>query len=278
MTTQEYISSGIVESYVLGLADRAEREEFERMSSQHPEVRAAREAFELALEEQLLISAVQPPAAIKQSILDKIAAETNQQSATPVVDIKSNVKLKQLPIDRWIKYMAAASVVLLLASAGLNIYLFSQYRNFSNKYANLLASQTELASNNKTIQARLEQYENTISMFKDSSMSVIKMQGSAVPGGGSPDQSSLATVLWNNKTKDVFLLINNLPAPTAEQQYQLWAIVDGKPVDAGVFDLADNNTVLRMKNIPAAQLFAVTLEKKGGSPTPQGKMYVLGKI
>jgi len=33
-----------------------------------------------------------------------------------------------------------------------------------------------------------------------------------------------------------------------------------------------------MKNTPRAQAFAITLEKRGGSPTPQGKMYVLGKV
>ena len=50
MNLNEYISSGIVESYVLGLADEAERAEFERMCAAHEEVRAARNAFELALE------------------------------------------------------------------------------------------------------------------------------------------------------------------------------------------------------------------------------------
>jgi anti-sigma-K factor RskA len=39
---QEYISSGIVESYVLGLASAEERNEFEQMCSQYPDVLAAR--------------------------------------------------------------------------------------------------------------------------------------------------------------------------------------------------------------------------------------------
>ena len=51
MNTQEYISSGIVESYVLGLASEEERREFEKMCNQHPEVLAARNAFEIALED-----------------------------------------------------------------------------------------------------------------------------------------------------------------------------------------------------------------------------------
>jgi len=49
---QEYISSGIVESYVLGLASPEERIEFEEMCAQHPELVEARNNFELSLEEQ----------------------------------------------------------------------------------------------------------------------------------------------------------------------------------------------------------------------------------
>ena len=58
MNTQEYISSGIVESYVFGLASQEEKIEFERMAETHPEVKAAREAFEIALEKQALSEAV----------------------------------------------------------------------------------------------------------------------------------------------------------------------------------------------------------------------------
>jgi hypothetical protein len=47
---QEYISSGIIESYVLGLASDEERREFEQTCAQYPEVLAARIEFELAME------------------------------------------------------------------------------------------------------------------------------------------------------------------------------------------------------------------------------------
>ena len=52
MNIQEYISSGIVESYVLGLASPEERVEFEGLCVQYPELVAARTEFELALEKQ----------------------------------------------------------------------------------------------------------------------------------------------------------------------------------------------------------------------------------
>ena len=71
----------------------------------------------------------------------------------------------------------------------------------------------------------------------------------------------------------------SLPAPSEEQQYQLWAIVDGQPVDAGVFDIEKGNILQQLKTISNAQAFAVTLEKKGGSPTPTlAALFLIGNV
>lgn len=95
-------------------------------------------------------------------------------------------------------------------------------------------------------------------------------------------QGSLATVYWDSRSKDVYLLVNNLPKPSPDKQYQLWAIVDGKPVDAGMLDMEDTNSgslVHKMRNIPKAQAFAITLENKGGSTSPTMEaMYVMGGV
>ncbi|RYF96535.1 MAG: anti-sigma factor, partial [Chitinophagaceae bacterium] len=110
--------------------------------------------------------------------------------------------------------------------------------------------------------------------------SVIRMAAGGVPGNGSPDPSSIATIYWDKKKAEVFILVNNLPKAPSDKQYQLWAIVDNKPVSAGVFDVNENSEyLLKMTNISGpAVAFAVTLEKRGGSETPQGAMYVLGAI
>jgi anti-sigma-K factor RskA len=88
---------------------------------------------------------------------------------------------------------------------------------------------------------------------------------------------SFANVYWNQKTSEVFIDANSLALPEASKQYQLWALVDGKPVDMGVFDL--NDKVQKMKSIVTAQAFAITLEKKGGSPTPNLQaLCVIGNV
>ena len=78
----------------------------------------------------------------------------------------------------------------------------------------------------------------------------------------------------------MYINVNSLPVPSADKQYQLWAIVDGKPVDAGVFTMtSDSASIQKMKSISGAQAFAVTLEKKGGNPTPtMTAMYLMGNV
>ena len=106
MNVKEYISSGIVESYVMGLASEAERLEFEQNCVQYPEVAEARTAFELALEEQLLGDATPVPKELKGQIDEKIrsagleAADINsEEERTPV---------RSMGVWKWI---AAASLI-----------------------------------------------------------------------------------------------------------------------------------------------------------------------
>ena len=277
MNIQEYISSGIVESYVLGLAEEAESVEFEQMRTLHADIRLARDAFELSLEQHAIAGAIAPPAPLREAILQQLSAE-------PAPEIKGNAPVVQMQptrraaIPMTMRYVAAAAIILLVGSAGLNIYYFNKYKDFSNRYDQLLAQQTELAKNNDVLQTKLSTYEHTIDGLTDTNMAVIKMAGTGVPANGSPDPGSMATVYWDTVSKDVYLMVKNLPQPTAGKQYQLWAIVDNQPVDAGMLDMEKGQVMVKMKNIPRAQLFAITLEQQGGSPTPKGPMYVLGKV
>jgi hypothetical protein len=186
---------------------------------------------------------------------------------------------EKLPVAQirpiWSRYVAAAAIVLLVVSTLLNFYFFTKYKEYIAKYDDLVAAQTQTALLNQSMQTKLKDYESALSLIRNPGMAVVKMPG--VPA--SPSPSSMATVYWDTRTKDVYLMVNNLPMPSADKQYQLWAIVDGKPVDAGVFDMANNSPIVKMKNIPQAQAFAITLEKRGGSPTPTMEaMYVMGKV
>ena len=98
---------------------------------------------------------------------------------------------------------------------------------------------------------------------------------------GTPNHpNALATIYFDTESNEAYLMVNNMPAAPSDKQYQLWAIIDGKPVDAGVFNSSgDTSRLQKMGRFENAQAFAVTVERVGGSPTPSMEtMVVIGSI
>ena len=276
MNIHDYISSGIVESYVLGLSDKEEAAEFERMCKEHPEVKGARDSFELQLEKQAFVNVIAPPERARKNFfaeLDAAAAQDSTIAETPVVSLPDAGRRRTA--GSIARYLAAASIILLIASTALNFYFFQQYKSYSTRYNDLVAQNQLLTNNSNTIQTKLRSYQTAIDRLTDTNVTIVKMPG--FPKGPSP--ASLATVYWDKRTKEVYLYVNNMPRPVTNKQYQLWALVGGKPVDAGTFDITGDTVLVRMKNVPNAETFAITLEKLGGSPSPDlTQLYVIGNV
>ena len=64
-----------------------------------------------------------------------------------------------------------------------------------------------------------------------------------VLNGTPKSPEALAKIFWMKNTGQVYIDPSNLPAVPEGKQYQLWAIVDGKPVDA-------RNDRNRKRNLP----------------------------
>jgi anti-sigma-K factor RskA len=90
-----------------------------------------------------------------------------------------------------------------------------------------------------------------------------------------------ARVLFNKAAHRVYIDVAQLPPLPPGKQYQLWALDQGKPVDAGVLTAATTagDGLQQMKNIASAQAFAMTVEPTGGSAGPTlDTMTVIGNI
>ncbi|HEV2482785.1 MAG TPA: hypothetical protein VGS79_24135 [Puia sp.] len=68
MDIEQYIRSGIVESYALGLATASERAEFEQGMVQYPELKAALSVFEYQLEQFAICHETPPPPGLREQI------------------------------------------------------------------------------------------------------------------------------------------------------------------------------------------------------------------
>jgi anti-sigma-K factor RskA len=258
VNVQEYISSGIIESYVLGLLSAEERKEFEKICEQNPEVIQARLAFEMALEKQAMENAIEPPAQLKDKIFEQFHSLGKVIPLSP-----SPVRQMSSASMGWLKYAVAACLLLLAGSIYWNITLFNKNKKLQGDFDNTVA--------------KVKDMENDAHIMQQNPL--VKM---ALMKGLEIAPQAYATVYWDTTSKDVYLQVNNLPKPASDKQYQLWALLNGKPIDGGLIDndyfIQQTKLLIRMKNAQGAQAFAITLEKKGGNPTPQGIMYVKGDL
>jgi anti-sigma-K factor RskA len=90
-----------------------------------------------------------------------------------------------------------------------------------------------------------------------------------------------ARLAYDKTTGRAMLVADGLPPAPEGKAYQLWFIADGKPMPGGVFNTdAAGHGEMRDQIPPAgraAAVFAVTLERAGGVPAPEGKAYLQSK-
>lgn len=256
MNVKEYISSGVIESYVMGLASEAERQEFEANCSQYPEIAEARNAFEMALESHLLNDSTEAPLLLKDQVQEKIRSSAPETSSTGLNEEKPPVR----STGPW-RWLAAASVVLLAVSVYWTLTTNRKYQ--------------ELKSKNTALRESIQRVNDEITAIRGGSgagpKSDFKMASIAEGSNAS------VSIYWDTLSKDVYLIVKNMPQPPTDKQYQLWAILpqEGEaPIDLGMIELRQERLLYRMKNVQNAKAFAITLEPKGGSPKPTGQPMV----
>jgi anti-sigma-K factor RskA len=242
---QEYISSGIIESYVLGLASAEERTEFEKLSTQYPELMEARKQFEEAIERQAMENAPAPPDFLKEKIWSQI-----QQSSTKIITMEPTTRRSS-----GLGWVAAASIILFLA-AGYFAY------KFYNESRTLKSSNENLTAERDSIQKEKDQLDKII---HDPNVTVVSMKA-MTPANPS------ANVYWDTTSSNVYLVVKNMPKLASDQQYQLWSIIDSagklKPSSLGLFDGGNEKLFFKMENAQNADHFAITIEKRGNTEGP----------
>lgn len=255
MDIKEYISSGIVESYVLGLASEQERIEFERLCAQYPELVEVRTNFELALEKQAMASAEAPPASSKEKIWSAIQ-QIPASNTSKIITMESTATQKMSGI-RWV---AAASIILFLAAGYFAYDFYSQ-----NK---------KLQITNNDLKAQIDQRDSLLDVINDPHVTVVNMTA-MTPAAPS------ASVYWDTTSSNVYLVIKNMPRLASDKQYQLWSLIDSgglKPTSLGLLDGGKEKVILKMNNAQKADAFAITIENRGNTGGPDLKqLQIMGE-
>ncbi|MBC6699572.1 anti-sigma factor [Hymenobacter puniceus] len=319
MDIQQYIESGILEEYALGVLSASDAAQVEQLAATHPEVQQELQVILAGLDAYAEAHAITPPPAMRERVLAGWQQAIRNTSAdasteTPVVPLAPATPVaaaevpvtaplgvptapivpdpvtKDQPVVRPIGsapeptyeaaphtgfgWLMAASVALLLSLAG-NYILYNRWQNTETALFAAQNDQARFAATQQASEKRLLTQDRELAVLRDEQYQSVILAGTpAAP-------SAKARVLYNPTTKAVYVNVRSLPAPPAGKQYQLWALDNGKPVDAGVLaaTTAAGDSLQQMKDIASAQAFAMTVEDAGGSVSPTlSTMTVLGKM
>ena len=299
MKAEDYISSGLLEAYVLGSLPLQEMEQVAGAMCRFPEVKqevAAIEALLIQAEEK---DAMAPPEGMEDKIWAAIqnaveSKDTNLGLQHQVVDVTepgiqgpvkvegigSGVTSRTIPLSQpktissnWAR---AAVWVALLGSVLANIIFWNGKHSDQQELAGLQQKVNQMQGDQVKLAANLKRFQQEAEMTAEPGVQPVPMLSTQ------PGHAMAATIYWKKSEHTAYVSVQKLPPPPDGMQYQLWAIAGGKPVSIGMLD---NEVAINggMQKVPEAvmdgQAFAVSLEKAGGNASPTAdKIFLVGKM
>jgi anti-sigma-K factor RskA len=256
MEKKDIIDSGLLEISVLGMASSDEMKLISRYAAEDSAIREELEEIEICLEKLARYFALEPGR--------KIKVEIEEQIFQPDSAVE-NLSKRFLPGGgryRTFQYWSMAASIAFLLMAGFAFWGYQNLLSTQEDLSRLKLDYQHLSSENQSLysdQKKMVSLGEYLS--REGAVQVVLSSTSREP--------RKATLFWNPKTHEVWLIGSNLPRLPSGKQYQMWGIVAGKPVDAGVFDASSSGSmILPMKPMEEPSMFAVTVENQGGSPTP----------
>jgi anti-sigma-K factor RskA len=267
LNKEDVISSGLLEMYALGMTSAEETRMVEESLDRFPELRTELETIEKTIEQYAFDHAIEPGSGVRSKVFSGISKSAGD-TETGTYDVSKQHEKKIIyRIPFYFKIAAAAVLLLLIGSIAINFTFYSKYKSVSDTLADV---QSKMASDQNANKAM----KRDLTVMGDKNAMPVVLKGTE----HAPD--ALAKIYWMQNTGEVYVDASNLPAVPPGKQYQLWAIINGKPVDAGMIKTqAGVFHIQKMKSFGHVQAFAITMEKAGGSPTPtMDEMFVMGKI
>lgn len=278
MDVERYISTGILEDYVLGQVSDQERREVECLSKIYPEIADALKNYEVSLEGYAQHYARKVPDSVREGFLNKIKntprdpiwKKVGGDADSPSGPAAESIAEYPEKSSRPFMYIAAAVAILAVIVAG---WQYVENQSKEERINKLTAEQTDMNRRYDTLQTRLDNLAESKNEMFDADVKRVMLKSVK------EDQPMEMPLVWNTKTGEVKLNMDALPGLPADKQYQLWGLKDGKPRNMGVLPKNENGILVADAAGLDCDAFAITIEPMGGKPEPTlDQLVVMGKV
>lgn len=217
----------------------------------------------------LSVQPVAPPPDVRRRILEHINADSVRGGSVRAFPEPASGPSSQMDVSEGSKsgwWLAAAATVFLVLWGSSELRL----RTERGRLQQIEARQQQLETENRKMRSQ-------ITAISSASTRMIGLAGKEL----APQAS--ARVFLDTAGKQAFVFFDHLPPNPGDKSYQLWIILKAEgaaPINAGVFEPDEHGKAsVVVENLPVGRemkALAVTLEPRGGSSAPRGKMVMSG--
>ena len=247
MNKNEILQSGVLESYVLGVASLEEKTQVEEAITLFPDLKKVISEMELALEKAALENRIKAPEGIKSKILDKI----------PELEIPENQV--RLPGNEATSSALNFSLLAACFVGGMILSAAAMWFGMMRPQGDVVSTmQKEIA----LLEEKCLQEGDFYAFINDQNTKPVVMRsvdGTNVYG---------AVGYWNDDTGKG-LIRTNLPELESNLVYQIWADVEGEMISLGLLDYnSSKSEYVELQYLANAESLNITIEPAGGSSHP----------
>jgi len=244
LTIGQIRESGILEQYVLGKLNQDEADNLRTYLLAYPELKSDIREIESALFHYADAYKITPPSGILQNIKKQL------NFSDPNPSLNSN--------NEKSNFDKILTPLLLALAVGLSLFLFINKNKLQKTLEEKNALIKECEENNRENTLQLA----TLEHLNNPETQVVNIEAT-------PNYPETQIVIYvNDSNKKNILYLNNLPQLAANESFQLWSLgAEGAPKPMDVFDSLDSK-FLNSGYIDATAAYAITIEKKGGSESP----------
>lgn len=256
----------LVGAYALNALSDHEEKRFAHFLTQSEQARIeAEELTDTAVALGLATAPVQPSAGLKASIMAQIA--TTPQLA-PLPRLVAPVATGSAPAPAPMTALTAPSGS---RAGGTSAVQRAETRWFQRPVRLLVASAAAVALFvGGTVIGQSFTDANQFATQQASGLAEINAAPDSDRAATTTVDGQAATLVWSNSLGLSAVLLEDLPALSSDQDYQLWYINADGPLPAGTFDSTGDGTAWRVLDgtMHAGDAVGVTVEPTGGSEQP----------
>ncbi|MGB0167585.1 MAG: anti-sigma factor [Luteibaculum sp.] len=270
MKKKDFIASGLLELYALGLCSPEEEKQVEEMLTKE-DVHEEYDSIQEALIKVAESAATKAPSGLKAKILAEIKAEEPldiNREEPRVVEMPGRQKN---PLRIWLRAAVAALVV----SVSFNLLFMGNIQKAQQEIAQLRNVNQVLAQEYDILETNLDSAKRLNQHFAEGSIEAVELKST------NKIQQS-AVVYWDKNSGQAMISAARLPEIPKDKSYQLWCLIDGVPMDMGVIPtehVGKKELALLKSTDQKPQAFAITIEPYGGQEQPTlENLMVLGNV